>query len=57
MLVLAASALAAFELCNPHSLQGKIGRDTLKAGDHVIITGNPARNRPTRSSKNREAHT
>jgi hypothetical protein len=25
-------------------LQGKITRDTLKSGDHVIITGNPARN-------------
>lgn len=25
-------------------LQGKISRDTLKAGDHIIITGNPARN-------------
>lgn len=25
-------------------LQGKITRDTLKAGDHIIITGNPARN-------------
>jgi uncharacterized protein DUF6152 len=25
-------------------LQGKITRDTLKSGDRVIITGNPARN-------------
>jgi hypothetical protein len=25
-------------------LQGKITRDTLKAGDHIIISGNPARN-------------
>jgi Family of unknown function (DUF6152) len=25
-------------------LQGKITRDTLKSGDHIIITGNPARN-------------
>ena len=25
-------------------LAGKISRDTLKAGDHIIITGNPARN-------------
>ena len=25
-------------------LQGKIGRDTLKVGDHIIISGNPARN-------------
>jgi Family of unknown function (DUF6152) len=25
-------------------LQGKISRDTLKAGDHIIISGNPARN-------------
>lgn len=25
-------------------LQGKISRDTLKVGDHIIITGNPARN-------------
>ena len=25
-------------------LQGKISRDTLKAGDHIVITGNPARN-------------
>ncbi len=25
-------------------LQGKITRDTLKVGDHIIITGNPARN-------------
>jgi uncharacterized protein DUF6152 len=25
-------------------LQGKISRETLKAGDHIIITGNPARN-------------
>lgn len=29
---------------SPTQLQGKISRDTLKAGDHVIITGNPARN-------------
>ena len=25
-------------------LQGKITRDTLKVGDHIVITGNPARN-------------
>src|SRR5690349_20609347 len=25
-------------------LAGKISRDTLKAGDHIVITGNPARN-------------
>jgi hypothetical protein len=25
-------------------LAGKISRDTLKAGDHIIVTGNPARN-------------
>ena len=29
---------------SPTQLQGKISRDTLKAGDHIIITGNPARN-------------
>ncbi|HKC54696.1 MAG TPA: DUF6152 family protein [Vicinamibacterales bacterium] len=29
---------------SPSQLQGKISRDTLKSGDHVIITGNPARN-------------
>jgi len=29
---------------SPSQLQGKITRDTLRAGDHVIITGNPARN-------------
>jgi len=29
---------------SPSQLQGKISRDTLKAGDRVIITGNPARN-------------
>ena len=29
---------------SPSQLQGKITRDTLKVGDHVIITGNPARN-------------
>jgi hypothetical protein len=29
---------------SPSQLQGKISRDTLKTGDHVIITGNPARN-------------
>ena len=29
---------------SPSQLQGKISRDTLKPGDHVIITGNPGRN-------------
>ena len=29
---------------SPSQLQGKISRDTLKSGDHVVITGNPARN-------------
>jgi len=29
---------------SPSQLQGKISRDTLKAGDHIVITGNPARN-------------
>ena len=29
---------------SPSQLQGKITRDTLRAGDHVIITGNPGRN-------------
>ncbi len=29
---------------SPSQLQGKISRDTLKSGDHLIITGNPARN-------------
>lgn len=29
---------------SPSQLQGKITRDTLKVGDHVIVTGNPARN-------------
>jgi len=29
---------------SPSQLQGKISRDTLKPGDHIIITGNPARN-------------
>ena len=32
------------EWASPSQLQGKISRDTLKAGDHIIITGNPARN-------------
>ena len=29
---------------SPSQLQGRISRDTLKAGDHIVITGNPARN-------------
>ena len=29
---------------SPAQLQGKINRDTLKPGDHVVITGNPGRN-------------
>ena len=29
---------------SPSQLQGKINRDTLKPGDHVVITGNPGRN-------------
>ena len=29
---------------SPAQLRGKINRDTLKPGDHVIITGNPGRN-------------
>ena len=29
---------------SPSQLQGKISRDTLKPGDHVVITGNPGRN-------------
>jgi hypothetical protein len=32
------------EWASPSQLQGKINRDTLKPGDHVIITGNPGRN-------------
>ena len=32
------------EWASPSQLQGKISRDTLKAGDHIVITGNPARN-------------
>lgn len=29
---------------SPTQLQGKINRETLKTGDHVVITGNPGRN-------------
>jgi hypothetical protein len=29
---------------SPSQLRGKINRDTLKPGDHIIITGNPGRN-------------
>ena len=29
---------------SPSQLSGKVSRDTLKPGDHVIITGNPGRN-------------
>ena len=29
---------------SPTQLSGKVSRDTLKPGDHVIITGNPGRN-------------
>jgi len=32
------------EWAAPAQLQGKVTRDTLKPGDHVIITGSPARN-------------
>jgi len=32
------------EWASPSQLQGKINRDTLKTGDHVIITGSPGRN-------------
>ena len=28
----------------PAQLAGKVNRETLKSGDHVIITGNPGRN-------------
>ena len=31
------------EWASPAQLQGKINRDTLKTGDHVIITGSPGR--------------
>jgi hypothetical protein len=29
---------------SPAQLSGRVSRDTLKPGDHVIITGNPGRN-------------
>ena len=29
---------------SPSQLSGRVSRDTLKPGDHVIITGNPGRN-------------
>ena len=29
---------------SPAQLKGKITRETLKTGDHIIITGNPGRN-------------
>ena len=29
---------------SPSQLSGRVNRDTLKPGDHVIITGNPGRN-------------
>lgn len=29
---------------SPTQLSGRVSRDTLKPGDHVIITGNPGRN-------------
>ena len=29
---------------SPAQLKGKISRETLKTGDHIIITGNPGRN-------------
>jgi len=32
------------EWAAPAQLAGKVDRDTLKPGDHVIITGNPGRN-------------
>lgn len=32
------------EWASPAQLQGKVTRDTLRKGDHVVITGNPGRN-------------
>ena len=32
------------ELGSPAQLRGKINRDSLRPGDHLIITGNPGRN-------------
>jgi len=32
------------EWAAPAQLQGKVNRDTLKPGDHVVITGSPGRN-------------
>jgi len=29
---------------SPAQLKGKVSRETLKTGDHIIITGNPGRN-------------
>lgn len=32
------------EWASPAQLSGKVSRDTLKPGDHVVISGNPGRN-------------
>jgi hypothetical protein len=32
------------EWASPTQLQGKINRDTLQSGDHVVISGSPGRN-------------
>ena len=32
------------EWASPAQLQGKVTRDTLQNGDHVVISGNPGRN-------------
>ena len=32
------------EWASPAQLQGKVNRDTLQNGDHVIVSGNPGRN-------------
>jgi hypothetical protein len=32
------------EWASPAQLQGKVTRDTLQPGDHVVISGNPGRN-------------
>jgi hypothetical protein len=32
------------EWASPAQLQGKVNRDTLQNGDHVVISGNPGRN-------------
>ena len=38
------SARYVVEWGSPAQLSGKVSRDTLKPGDHVIISGNPGRN-------------